>query len=75
VLNKISLQKYLHNPGANLLDESNEVFDHMIMIIVIVVANHELIRFISFVVQSYTHILKGFVNKHHLVLHAWKIRI
>jgi hypothetical protein len=29
VLNKVSLQKYLHNHGANSRDESNEVFDLM----------------------------------------------
>jgi hypothetical protein len=39
----------------------------------ITVANHGLIMLIRFVTQSYTHMWKGFANKHHLVLHASKI--
>ena len=39
----------------------------------ITVVNHQLIIAIRFVAQSYTHPWKGFANKLHLILHAWKI--
>ena len=75
VSNKASLQNQLQNPALvtlkNIMRPLTAWLENSYYSII--VANHQLITVIRFVVKNYTHPWKDFANRLHLVHHACEI--